>query len=106
MPQPPLRKGLDPLIQVGLVKTPLSFDDDHFYRFLLFCEMLYRENLALKNQLRKCKVDPEEYLRRQAFPPGSPGQHRTVFDGWYVLIAADLQARISERDQAKTSRKG
>lgn len=106
MPKPPLRKGLDPLVRIGLIKTPLNRETDGFLNFLIFCEMLYRENLALKNQLRKCKVDPEGYLHRQAFPPGSAGQHRTVFDGWYVLIAANLQARISERDQAKASRKG
>ncbi len=103
MPKPPLRKGLDPLMRIGLVKDPLSFDNDGVLQFLIFCEMLYRENLALRNELRKCKVDPEKYLRRQAFPPGSPGQHRKVFDGWYALIAADLQARTSKRASTKTS---
>jgi hypothetical protein len=102
MPNPPLRKGLDPLIRMGLIKSPLSFDDDHFLQFLVFCEMLYRENLALKNQLRKYRVDPEKYLSRQAFPPGSPGQHRTVFDGWYAQIAKDLQTRISVQEGTKT----
>ncbi|MGC2769307.1 MAG: hypothetical protein WB607_27660 [Candidatus Acidiferrum sp.] len=102
MPKPPLRAGLDPLIQIGLINDPLSHDD-HFLEFLLFCEMIYRENLALKNKLRKCKVDPVKYLNRQAFPPGSPGQHRKVFDGWYAQIAKDLQARISKQGRTKTS---
>jgi hypothetical protein len=102
MPKPPLGRGLDPLIRAGLIETPFS-REDRFYDFLIFCEMPYRENLALKNELRKCKVDPEECLRRRAFPLGSPGQHRTVFDGWYVQIAADLQARIAERARTKPS---
>ncbi len=103
MPKPPLRKGLDPLMQIGLVKNPLSFDDDYFLQFLIFSEMIFRENLALKNQLRKCGVDPVEYLSRLRFPLGSPGQHRTVFDGWYALIAKDLQSRTSKQARTKTS---
>jgi hypothetical protein len=97
MPKPPLRKGLDPLIDLGLIETPLSQEKDKVLDFLLFSEMLYRENLALKNELRKCKVDPAELLKHRAFPPGSTGPHRRIFDGWYVLIAADLRARIARR---------
>jgi hypothetical protein len=99
---PPLRKGLDPLVRIGLVKSPLSRDDS-FFEFLVFCEMLFRENLALKNELRKCKVDPVEYLGRLKFPLGSRGQHRTVFDGWYALIAKDLQSRIAKRAGTKSA---
>jgi hypothetical protein len=95
MPKPPLRKGLEPLIELGLIEIPLSREKNKVFDFLLFSEMLYRENLVLKNELRKCKVDPAEFVSRRAFPIGSPGQHRKVFDGWYVLIAADL--RVSYR---------
>jgi hypothetical protein len=102
MPKPPLRKGLDPLIQIGLVKIPLSPRDDKFLEFLLFCELIFRENLALKSRLTKCGVDPVEYLNRLRLPLGSPGQHRTVFDGWYALIAADLRSRTSKQARTRT----
>jgi hypothetical protein len=103
MPKPPLRKGLDPLIQVGAVKVPLSLESDSFLQFLMFCEMTFRENLMLKGQLKKCGVDPEKFLARQAFPPGSPGRHRTIFDGWYTQIAGDLKARISKPEGKKSA---
>jgi len=103
MPKPPLRKGLDPLIRIGLIKLPLSREDDGLLDFVLYAEMLYRENLALKNRLAKCGVDPVGYLNHLEFPPGSPGQHRTVFDGWYARIAIDLRARTSKQARTKTS---
>ena len=104
MSMPPLRRGFDPLVRIGLIKSPLS-REDRFFDFLIFCEMLFRENLALKNELRKCKVDPAEFVDRLKFPLGSPGQHRTIFDGWYALIAKDLQPRISKREGTAASRK-
>jgi hypothetical protein len=97
MPTPPLRKGLAPLIQIGAIEVPLSLNNDSVLQFLMFCEMTFRENLALKAQLRKCGVDPVQFLTLQAFPPGSPGRHRTIFDGWYVQIARALKARLSRR---------
>jgi hypothetical protein len=103
MPMPPLRRGFDPLVRIGLIKSPLS-RKDRFFDFLIFCEMLFRENLALKNELRKCKVDPEELLQHREFPLGSIGPHRKVFDGWYALIARDLQSRISKREDTTASR--
>jgi hypothetical protein len=103
MPKPPLRRGLDPLMRIGLIQDPLSWDEDSFFRFVVFCEMLYRENLALKNRLRQCKVDPEKYLKSLKFPLGSPGPHRTVFDGWYDQIAKDLRARIAKQASRQPS---
>lgn len=102
MPKPPLRKGLDPLVQIGLVKEPLSMKEDSFLEFLIFCETIYREHGALKNQLKKCKVDPEIFLRSLSLPVGSIGPHRRVFDGWYIRLAKALQARFStpERKQS------
>ena len=36
MPKPPLRKGLDPLVQILLIKIPLSRENDRFIDFFLF----------------------------------------------------------------------
>ena len=93
---PPFRGGLDPLIRAGLIECPLSLESDEFLRFLVFCEMTFRENLALKAGLKRCKVDPEKYLQSLEFPLGSPGRHRTIFDGWYVQLAKVLPVRLSK----------
>ncbi|SRR6266849_4990751 len=91
---PPLRAGFDPLIKVGLIDASLSREKDVFFDFLMFCEMTFRENLALRAELKRCKVDPEEYLRSREFPPGSTGRHRLVFDGWYLRLADFLPTRL------------
>lgn len=102
MPKPPLRAGIEPLIQIGAIKEPLSLPDDLFLQFLIFCEMTYRENLALKRELKRREVDPVGFVARQAFPPGSSGPHRKVFDLWYVHIAEALKARLSKREGRKS----
>lgn len=102
MSRPPLRRGLDPLIRIGVVKMPLSRENDDFFDFLVFCETIFREHEALKNQLEKCKVDPEEFLRHLELPPGSIGRHRLVFDGWYIRIAKALQSRLSKPEDKKS----
>ena len=102
MPQPPLRKGLEPLIRSGLVRPPLSQKDDAFLDFLMFCETIYREHTALKFQLAKCDVDPEKFLKGLSVPPGMPGRHRLVFDGWYLRLAKDFQVRFSKPERKKS----
>jgi hypothetical protein len=100
--KPPLRAGLDPLIRLGLIEEPLSFETDEFLKFLVCCEMTYRENVALKQKLKKCKVDPVKFLESQEFPVGSRGPHRLVFDGWYIQIAKDLRVRLSKQTSKKS----
>lgn len=101
MPKLPLRAGIEPLIQIGAIKEPLS-KDDLFLQFLIFCEMTYRENLALKRELKRLGVDPVEFVDRQAFPLGSLGPHRKVFDEWYVHIARALKAQLSKQEGRKS----
>jgi hypothetical protein len=101
MPQPPLRNGLEPLIRIGLVKTPLSQIDDAFLDFLMFCETIYREHTALKVQLAKCDVDPEKFLKGLSVSPGMPGRHRLVFDGRYLQLSKRFSGPILEAGAQK-----
>jgi hypothetical protein len=74
--KPPFRKGIDPLIECGIVEKP----SDSMWKFLWFCERLYLENIALRNALADAGLDPKKVLRRDPARVGSPGFHRGVFD--------------------------
>jgi hypothetical protein len=88
MRKPPFRRAIEPLIKAGLLEKA----GDPLGKFLVFCEKLYLENLALRVALRDAGSTAFEMPETT---PGMPGPHRKVFDRWYLEIAQDQLKRYS-----------
>jgi hypothetical protein len=96
MSKPPFRKGVEPLFESGLLddlQNPLA-------RFFWETERLYLENHAFRQALEKAGVNPANV---RVATPGSPGNHRKVFDKKYREIADYVHRKLFFLAQQKSS---